>query len=67
MPSLEDWLSLKPVNEVFDVAMVRNGITATVGQRRRAAEMIYRALTITLKFDAVAVDPRSASLPERHG
>jgi exodeoxyribonuclease V beta subunit len=33
---------------VFDVAMARNGITATAGQRRRAGEMIYHALTITI-------------------
>ena len=28
--------------------MARNGITATAGQRQRAGEMIYRALTITI-------------------
>jgi exodeoxyribonuclease V beta subunit len=48
MPNLDDWLGLKPVQEVFDVAMARNGITATDRQRRRAGEMIYRALTITI-------------------
>ena len=56
-PSLEDWLKLKPVNDVFDAAMARNGITATINQRRRAAEMIYRALTNTLQFDAVRSIP----------
>ena len=35
-PNLEDWLGRKPVKEVFDVAMARNGIAATAGQRRRA-------------------------------
>ena len=37
-----------PIKEVFDMAIARSGITVTAGQRRRAGEMIYRALTISI-------------------
>ena len=47
-PALEDWLGRDAVKQVFDVAMARSGIIATAGQRRRAGEMIYRALTMTI-------------------
>jgi exodeoxyribonuclease V beta subunit len=47
-PALETWLGLAPVKAVFDAAMARSGMVATAGQVRRAAEMIYRALTITI-------------------
>ncbi len=32
-PNLEDWLGRNIVKDVFDVAVARNGITATAGQR----------------------------------
>ena len=52
-PSLDDWLGLAPIKEVFDVAIARGNITMTAGHRRRAGEMIYRALTTSIPLGSV--------------
>jgi exodeoxyribonuclease V beta subunit len=56
-PPLEEWLERDRVREVFDVAQARSGMTATAGQRVRAGEMIYRALTLTIPLGTDASIP----------
>ena len=56
-PSPDDWLGRAAIKEVFDVAMARGGITMTAGQRRRAGDMIYRALTTSISLGSVRPIP----------
>ena len=41
----------------FDMAIARGGITMTAGQRRRAGEMIYRALTTSIPLGSAQPIP----------
>ena len=52
LPSLSEWLDRDEVKEVFMRALARNGLRLTPPQRQRAAEAVYRALTMPIPLGA---------------